>query len=152
MRDCIQLSYHYDFESCPLSRICQCNRIYFFGWKHQVPEAVWQNLRPHAEIWGIGTKNHGTSNGVFYKNRHREDYFAQGTPIKTDYFAVNRILQDQWQGYYVDLLNLTLKPDSTVLVFTPENHFITYDCRHLTPDGARFYAKKSNIQYKVLYE
>ena len=150
--DSIQLSYHYDFEKCPLSRIRQCDRIYFFGWKHQVPEAVWQNLRPQVEIWGIGTKNHGTSNGIFYKNRHREDYFAQRTPIKTDYFAVNRILQDQWQGHYVDLLNLTLKPDSTVPVFTPDNHFITYDCRHHTPDGARYYAKKCNIQYNAIYE
>lgn len=138
--DSIQLSYHYDFENCPLNRIRQCDRIYFFGWKHQVPEAVWQNLRPHAEIWGIGTKNHGTSNGIFYKNRHREDYFAQRTSIKSEYYEVNRILQDQWQEQYVDLLSQTLMPDSTVPVFTPDNHFITYDCRHLTPDGARFYA------------
>ena len=140
LKDSIQLSYHVGFNDCPLSRICQCDRIYFFGWKHQVPEAVWQNLKPHVEIWGIGTKNHGTSNGIFYKNRHRQDYFAQRTSIKPDYFAVNRILLDQWQRHYVDLLNLTLKPDSTVPVFTLDNHFITYDGRHLTPDGAHFYA------------
>ena len=152
MRDCIQLSYHYDFESCPLSRICQCNRIYFFGWKHQVPEEVWQNLRPQAEIWGIGTKNHGTSNGVFYRNRHRVDYFAQRTSINPDYFAVNRLLCEEWQSHYIDLLSLTLMPDSTVPVFTPDNHFVTYDCRHLTPDGACFYAKIFNIQYNTIYE
>ena len=138
--DNIQLSYHYDFENCPLSRVRQCDRIYFFGWKHQVPEEVWQNLRPKSEIWGVGTKNHGTSNGIFYKNRHREGYFAQRASINPDYFVVNRILQDQWQGHYVDLLSLTLMPDSTVPVFTPDNLFLTYDGRHLTPDGIRFYA------------
>ena len=143
--DNIQLSYHYDFENCPLSRIRQCDRVYFFGWKHQVPEEVWQNLRPQAEIWGIGTKNHGTSNGIFYKNRHCKDYFAQRTSINPDYFAVNRLLREAWQAQYIDLLTQTLKSDSMVPVFTPDNHFITYDCRHLTPDGACFYANLINL-------
>ena len=150
--DSIQLSYHYDFENCPLSRVRQCDRIYFFGWKHQVSEEVWQNLRPQAEIWGIGTKNHGTSNGIFYKNRYREDYFAQRTSVNPDYFAVNRLLHDEWQAQYVDLLSYSLQTDSTVPVFTPDNYFITYDCRHLTPEGACFYAKKCNIQYNAIYE
>lgn len=138
--DSIQLSYHNGFGDCPLSRICQCDRIYFFGWKYQVPEAIWQNLRPYVEVWGIGTKNHGTSNGIFYKKRHRQDYFAQRTSLNPDYYAVNRILQDQWQEQYVDLLSLTLMPDSTVPVFTSDNHFITYDGHHLTSYGTRFYA------------
>ena len=139
--DSIQLSYHYDFENCPLSRIRQSNHIYFFGWKNQVPEEVWQSISPHTEIWGIGTKNHGKSNGIFYKNRHREDYYAQRIYIKTDYYAVNRMLQDQWKDHYVDLLSLVLQADSTIPVFTRDNHFITYDGMHLTPSGARFYAK-----------
>ena len=145
MKDSIQLSYHYDFENCPLTRICQCDRIFFFGWKHQIPDVVWQNLRPYAGIWGIGTKNHGTSNGIFYKNRHCKDYYAQRTSINPDYFAVNRLLREEWQAQYVDLLSLTLMPDSTVTVFTSNNRLITYDCRHLTPDGARFYANWINI-------
>ena len=139
--DSIQLSYHYDFENCPLSRIRQCDRIYFFGWKHKVPETVWQNLRPQAEIWGIGTKNHGTSNGVFYKSRHHENYFAQRTLINEDFHSVNSLLCEEWQPYYVDLLNFTLLPDNTVPVFTPDHYYITYDCKHLTLFGARFYAK-----------
>ncbi len=138
--DSIQLSYHVGLNDCPLNRIRQCDRIYFFGWKHQVPDEVWQNLRPQAEIWGIGTKNHGTSNGIFYINRHREDYFAQRTSINPDYFAVNRLLREEWQAQYVNLLGLALQPDSTVPVFTSNNHYITYDGRHLTPDGTRLYA------------
>ena len=68
------------------------------------------------------------------------DYFAQRTSINPDYFAVNRLLREEWQAQYVDLLSLTLMPDSTVTVFTSNNHLITYDCRHLTPAGARLYA------------
>ena len=88
----------------------------------------------------IGIKNHGTNNGIFYKNRHKSDYFTQTTPIHPDYLAVNRLLMEEWQDKYVDLLSLTMRSDSTVLVFTPDHHFITYDGKHLTPSGARYYS------------
>lgn len=138
--DSIQLSYHYGIEDCPLSRIRECDRIYFFGWKRQVPDAVWENLRSNAEVWGIGTKNHGTSNGIFYKYRHQSDYFDQRTTICKDFVTVNSVLREEWKDHYVDLLSLTLQPDGTVPVFTPDHHFITYDGMHLTPSGTRYYA------------
>ena len=137
----IQLSYRYSFNDCPISRIRQCHRIYFFGWKHQVPDVVWKNLPSTSEVWGIGTKNHGTSNGVFYKNRHHSDYFNLRTLIRQDYHDVNRLLKEEWQGHYVDLLSLTLRPDNTVPVFTPDHHFITYDGMHLMPFGAKYYSQ-----------
>ena len=139
MRDSIQLSYHYGLEDCPLSRVRQCDRIYFFGWKHDVPDVVWQNLRRGADIWGIGTKNHGTSNGIFYKNHYRSDYFGQRTVIREDFLRVNRLLYEEWGDHYIDLLGFTLRPDGTVPVFTPDHHFITYDGMHLTPSGTRYY-------------
>ena len=42
---------------------------------------------------------------------------------------------------YVDLLSLTLQSDSTVPVFTPDHHFITYDGLHLTPAGTQYYVQ-----------
>ena len=137
--DSIQLSYHSAFGGCPLSRIRQCDRIYFFGWKHQVPDSVWNSLKSEAEVWGIGTKSHGTSNGIFYKNRHRSDYFSQTTALHPDFHTVNRLLKEEWGDRFVDLLSLTMLPDSTVPVFTPDHHFITYDGKHLTSFGTRFY-------------
>jgi len=140
-RDSIQLSYHYGIEDCPIIRVRQCDRIYFFGWKHQVPNVIWQNLKQGADVWGIGTKNHGTSNGVFYKNRHRPDYFAQRTIIREDFHTVNRLLKAEWQDKYVDLITLTLQSDSTVPIFTANQHFITYDGLHLTPSGTQYYVQ-----------
>ena len=145
MGDSIQLSYHYSFSDCPLSRIRHCDRIFFFGWKHDVPDAVWQNLRQGAEIWGIGTKNHGTSNGIFYKNRHRADYYSQRASIRQSFYVVNRLLREEWQDRYVDFLSLAAQSDGRVPVFTPSHEFITYDGSHLTPFGARYYADKLKI-------
>ena len=141
MRDSIQLSYHYAFIDCPLTRIRQCDRIYFFGWKHEVPDVVWQNIKRGADIWGIGTKNHGTGNGIFYKFRHHDEYFSQKVTIRVDFHAVNCILKEEWQDKYVDFLSLTLHSDSTVPVFTPDHKYITYDGRHLTPSGTRYYSR-----------
>lgn len=148
MKDSIQLSYHYCIEDCPLSRIRQSDRIYFFGWKHEVPKVVWQNLRAGSEIWGIGTKNHGTSNGIFYKNRLRYDYFAQRATIRPEFCIINQILKEEWKDKYVDLQRLTLQLDGTVPIFTPDRHFITYDGRHLTPSGARYYAQLSESHWQ----
>ena len=147
-RDCIQLSYHYGIDDCPMSRVRQCDRIFFFGWKHDVPDAVWNNLKPNAEIWGIGTKNHGTSNGIFYKNRHCPDYFVQRTTIRQDLYTVNQLLRGEWQERYVDLQSLTQQSDGTVSIFTPDHYFITYDGRHLTPFGARYYAQLSESHWQ----
>ena len=148
--DSIQLSYHYGIEDCPLSRIRECDRIYFFGWKDEVPDVVWENLRSSAEVWGIGTKNHGTSNGIFYKNRYQSDYFDQRTTICKDFMTVNCLLREEWKDHYVDLLSLTLQPDGTVPVFTPDHHFITYDGMHLTPAGTRYYARLFYPNYNLL--
>ena len=139
IRDSIQLSYHYAFVDCPITRICQCDRIYFFGWKHDVPSVVWQNLKRGADVFGIGTKNHGTSNGVFYKNRYRPDYFNQRTTIREDFQRVNTMLHNEWREKYVDLLIQTLYSDGTVPVFTSNLKFITYDGSHLTPEGVCHY-------------
>ena len=139
--DRIQISYHPYITSCPLTRIRQCDRIYFFGWKHDVPQTVWRNLRPHADIWGIGTKNHGTNNGIFYKKRHDPDYFQQRISIHEDFYKMNLLCKEEWQDKYVDLLSVILESDSTVPVFTPDHHFITYDGMHLTSFGAIYYAK-----------
>ena len=106
-----------------------------------MPDDVWQNLKRGTDIWGIGTKNHGTGNGIFYKFRHHDEYFSQKVTIRVDFHAVNCILKEEWQNKYVDFLSLTLHSDSTVPVFTPDHKYITYDGRHLTPSGTRYYSR-----------
>ena len=55
------------------------------------------NLKVCADIWVIGTKNHGTYNGIFYRNHYRPDYFAQRTTIREDFHKVNYLLKEEWQ-------------------------------------------------------
>jgi len=138
--DNIQISYRYSFDDCPVTRIQQCDRIYFFGWKHNVPDKVWSNLKSEADIWGIGTKNHGTSNGIFYKNCQSSYYFDQQTIISKDYYTINHLMKEEWEDNYIDLLSL-ISHNHSVPVFTPDQNFFSYDCMHLTPSGAKCYSQ-----------
>jgi hypothetical protein len=50
-------------------------------------------------------------------------------------------MKAQWGNQYVDLLKLSLMKDSSVVVFSDEQKFISQDCRHLTQNGAKYYAR-----------
>jgi len=54
---------------------------------------------------------------------------------------MNRLMKEEWEAHFVDLMSLTMQADGTVAVFTPDGHFITYDGKHLTPAGTRYYAE-----------
>ena len=72
---------------------------------------------------------------------HKSNYFNQTITIHQNYYAVNRLLNEEWQDKYVDLQSLTLQPNGTVPVFTPDHHYVTYGGKHLTPSGAQYYSK-----------
>lgn len=142
MADKINLSYIADFDENYAKRIRQADYVFVFGWKHHVPGYVWENIRPDAGVWGIGTKTYGLSNGVIYKNRHRPDYFRQTIKINPIFIEINRQLKKDWNGKYIDLLEMSLARDGRVIVFTEEQKFMSQDTRHLTKSGATFFARK----------
>ena len=142
MAERINLSYISDFDEKYAKRIRQADYIFVFGWKHNVPSYVWENIRPDAEAWGIGTKTFGLSNGVIYKNRLRHDYFQQTIKINPIFIETNKQLKKDWNGKYIDLLEMSLAREGRVIVFTEEHKLISQDTRHLTKSGAAFFARK----------
>lgn len=146
MVDRINLSYLYQISDNYLNRIKQADYIFFFGWKHEVPYYVWENIKLTSEVWGIGTKNFGESNGVIYKNRRRSDYFQQTIKINPNFFVINKQLKKEWNSKYIDLLSLALTDDENVVVFSQNNKYMSQDTRHLSKGGAEYYAKKINFK------
>jgi len=152
MADRINLSYIFQdgeqhIDKQYIRRIRQADYIFFHGWKHFVPAYVWQSLKPGAEVWGIGTKNFGQSNGIIYKNRFRPDYFQQTIKVKPYFIRVNNQMKAEWQDKYIDLLTpAMIGNDDRVAVFTHDKKFISQDTRHLTKGGAEFYAKKLDFR------
>ena len=155
MADRINLSYFFQdkvllFDKLHLERVRQADYIFIHNWKHTVPDDVWASLKPGAEVWGIGTKSFGESNGIFYKNRHRPDYFQQTVKVKPYFIRLNNEMKAEWHDKYIDLLTPALvSNDGEVAVFSPDKKFISQDTRHLTKGGAEFYARK--IDFKKIF-
>lgn len=142
MAEKINLSYIYQISDKYIERIKHADYVFFFGWKHNVPYYVWENVKPNAEVWGIGTKNFGESNGIIYKNRYRPDYFQQTMEINPNFFEINSLMKKEWKDNYIDLLELAHIGSGKVVVFSQDNKYISQDTSHLTQGGAEFYANK----------
>lgn len=145
MADKINLSYVNNLKAKHIDRIKRADYVFYFGWKHNVPYYVWENLSPKAQVWGIGTKNFGESNGIIYQNRHRADYYMQTININPNYFVANKQLKAEWKDKYIDLLKLVETGNGKVMVFTPNHKYISFDTHHLTQGGVEYYAKEINF-------
>ena len=89
----------------------------------------------------VGTKNFGESNGQFYKNRFRKDYFEQRTKMEEGYANLNELLKSRYGSRYLDIIGLVIDENGSVPVFTPDHHFISQDCRHFSKGGAVYFAQ-----------
>ena len=98
-----------------------------------------KSIVPVDKLWIVGTKNFGTSNGIFY-NRRGPDYFEQRTEMEQGYEERNQQSRKIWAGRYLDYIDKVIDQRRTVPVFTPDRKFISQDCRHLTKAGAKYFA------------
>ena len=148
--DSISLVYGWKWSDNNLESIIKdCDCIFSFSSKEDVPQYVWDMKKESCMVWGISTKNFGYSNGIVYKNRHRSDYYEQSVEILPGYMELNELWKEQWGDYYIDMLSIPLVDDKRVRVFTDDKKFISQDCSHLTPAGARWYAQ--NIDWPKIF-
>lgn len=149
MSDKINLSFSYVISEKYIDRIKQADYVFIFDMKHNVPYYFWENVKPGAEVWGIGTKNFGESNGIIYKNRNQPDYFKQTIKINPNFITINDQMKNEWKEKYIDLLGMSLAKNGEVIAFSPKHKFMSQDTRHLTRGGAEYYAKR--IDFKQLF-
>ncbi len=104
-----------------------------------------------SKLYVVGTKNYGTSSGIFY-NYKGDDYFKQKTLMDKGYWELNRGLADQWNGKYINLIEKIIDKQRKVPVFTPEGKFISQDCRHFTKSGAQYFAELFDKKLGTIFE
>lgn len=105
---------------------------------------------PKTKLWAIGTKNFGTSNGIYY-NYNGSDYYLQKTPIEKKYLEQNELLRNVWGNRYLDYIEKVIDNNKKVPVFTQSNQFISQDCRHLTKAGAQYFAQLFEQDLKPIF-
>lgn len=138
----INLSYIYEHDIKYVDRYNQCDILFTFSSKKEVPYYVWDSIKSNIKVYGIGIKNYGSCNGIIYKNRHEKDYFQQEVMIDSNFYKLNDMWKKEWgSSNYIDFISLTRGKNGGTKVFTDDNKFISQDCRHLTKEGAIWYAK-----------
>ncbi len=104
-----------------------------------------------SKLFVVGTKNYGTSSGIFY-NYRGNNYFKQRTLMDKGYWKRNEELSAEWKGRYINYIEKIIDNNKTVPVFTPDNKFISQDCRHFTKAGAKYFAKLFEKKLGSIFE
>lgn len=89
----------------------------------------------------VGTKNFGESNGQFYVNRNKPDYFEQRAKMEAKYYERNEKMESLYGDRYLDLIGLVIDENGTMPVFTPDHHYVSQDCRHFSKGGAIWFSQ-----------
>ena len=90
----------------------------------------------------VGEKNYGANNGQIYAKRNKVGYYDKCVDVVDEdrYIFQNHHFAEVYGDRYIDLMSIVLDHNK-VRVFTPDHHFISTDCRHLSKAGAIFYAQ-----------
>lgn len=108
--------------------------------QNKFPSYLYDSVSNSTEIYGIGTKRYGETNGNVYSQRNDDDYLKQTVSyslIKELYEAEKQLFGEN----YVDFIAPIVQEDGNVLAFTDDGKFISQDCTHLTQAGAQYYAR-----------
>lgn len=146
-----ELSYSFDINETDDIRISEADYIFYFGKKSSIPENKLSNIQTDTKIYGIGTKSFGRNFGIFYAKRNSPEYLTQSIQEYDRCAEINRKWQSEWgKDNFVDLMNTIKLPNGDIPLFTPWGRVISFDCRHLTQDGAKYYAEK--IDFNKIFE
>jgi len=143
-RDSINISYvHTDNVDLPniISRRSPMADVVFIHMdRSDVPKELWECVPANVNVWGIGIKNYGESNGIIYAKRFTSEYFNLTVSPLKEIEEINTEWKREWGENYIDIMSYSRAKNGEIKVFTPDHKFISMDCRHLTQAGCRYYS------------
>lgn len=143
----LELSYMYSFNEAVDDRLPQCDYLFVLGSKEQIPSNVWNLLKKDCQCYGISTKSYGKNFGRIYAKRNKPDYYESSVPIHPLCTKTNDEWRKSWEGNFIDFMEASKLPDGNIRLFTDENKVISFDCRHLTIYGCKYYAKRFDFEH-----
>ena len=102
-------------------------------------------LQPN-QLVVVGEKNFGVSNGQVYAKRGDDDYFDKYVDVedKEHFIVKNKYFAELYGERFIDLMSFVTNNKDQVRVFSPDHHFISADCRHLSKGGAIMFSHLIN--------
>lgn len=116
------------------------------GYVSAIEVQCWELGLSPENIVVVGDKSFGEHNGHVYAKRHRPDYYEQRVePLEgTKFLERNNRFREFYGNRFIDLMGMVTDDAGLVQVFTPDHHFISPDCKHLTKYGAQYFAERIN--------
>ncbi len=151
MKDSVEISYMNDvfikdsIKNDPKARkrIGDANVVFYSSKgvdQNKIAFLKYNYLPKGKKMYIIGEKNFGKSNGIIYRHRDEADYYNFAVYMEEGYKERNTFLKKKYGDMYVDMIAPVSRVDGKVRVFTNDRKYISQDCRHLTKNGAKFYA------------
>lgn len=138
----LEISYKTNVEAVEDSRLRDADYMFYFGPGTDIPVTKLRVLSPDCKVYGISTKYFGRYFGLIYANRNKPGYFKQTVSANAVCDSINSQWARTWpEGHFIDLMKIVKLPDGSIPVFTDTNKAISFDCRHLTPDGCEYYSR-----------
>lgn len=141
----LEISYSYlgDVDS---ARVLDSDYIFSFGPKSKLPEKISKHISTECKVYGISTKSFGKDFGIFYNKRSQPGYLNQRIAVDAKCDSINHRWERSWgRTNFINLMDSIRDEDGMIPLFTPEGKVISFDCRHLTEAGCKFYASKINF-------
>lgn len=98
----------------------------------------------YDKLWIVGNKCFSKNTKVWLK-RHQADYLDATEEVSTDFLENNRKFAERYQNHYIDMMSVVMFDDKRERVFTDTGCYISVDGKHLSQEGAKFYAKMLDI-------
>ena len=108
------------------------------------PDVVGKN------VYHIGHKYFGPSNGFAYSRRFFDGYYALSVELPKDVVELNEFDKKECGDRLVDMIGALQNGDGRVPVFSDEKKMISHDCYHLTQGGAKYIAKRMEKKIEAM--
>lgn len=142
----LEMSYSPYVDNIDPSTLADADYLFIFGPKDAIPAKLFSKLKPSCKIYGIGTKSFGKNFGIYYARRNTPDYFSQTIPSNPTVDSINAKWRQQWGvENFIDIMEAAKLSNGRVRIFTPDHKVISFDCRHLTPDGCKFCSTRLSL-------
>lgn len=126
-----------------LRRIAAADIVFVRG-PYTPPEVANKN------VYHIGYKYFGPSNGFAYSRRFFKGYYDLSVKLPKDVIEINESDKKDCDDRLIDLIGALQNDDGRIPVFSDEKKVISHDCYHLTQGGAKYIAKKMQKQIEAM--
>lgn len=138
--DKVDISYAFSYDDTYKQRILQSDYVFVFTTSDEIHDNIC-SVAGEDKVWGIGTKNFGENNDRIYIKRFTDGYFDLTVKPTQNIVDEQQQLKQMWQEHYIDMMSPLMNNEGEIRVFTDDHKYISQDCRHLTIQGAKYYAR-----------